>query len=291
MNEKVVRYLPFRQQDLGQYRIRESLLHPEQDFQNEMRRYRGASDRARRGLHRFFTTRSYGRAEHEKLDVYRSGRPGSAIFLFIHGGAWRYLGREDSAMMAPALHANGVTTVTIDYGLSPAFTLPAILDQCDRALDWVVCNATEIDGDPQRIHISGSSAGAHLAAMLLGRDAGRPVHERRIQSASLLSGVMDLHPVRHSYMNEWLGLDDEMVVSLSPVLHLPAPETRLLVAWGELEPPVMQEQSRHYALQCVNADVPMRTVISPQKNHYNVLMDLGDQESEIFCRTLGLVLT
>lgn len=267
--------LVFDPADLEQYRLQASVA----DFDAEMAAYRHASERARTALADCFSTHAYGQDPVEKLDIYAAKQAGAPVYCFIHGGYWRMLSKDDSAMMAQSLHAAGATVVCLDYGLAPAYRLPHIIEQCERALQWVHRHIAQFNGDAQRIHISGSSAGGHLSGMLLASDAQRS--QPLIHSASIISGVMDLHPILQTAVNGWLELDEEQARRYSPALHPPAARTPVLVAWGEHEPAVMQEQSRHYARQCELAGCRVQTVPVPERNHFNVLMDLEQGDSAL----------
>lgn len=274
--------LVFEPADLDQYRLQASVP----DFDAEMAAYRQASERVRLALKPCFSTHAYGDETVEKLDIYAASQTGAPVYLFIHGGYWRMLSKDDSAMMAQNLHAAGATVICLDYGLAPAYRLPQMIEQCERALQWVYTHAAQFNGDPRRIHISGSSAGGHLSGMLLAADAQRT--QRLIHSASIISGVMDLHPILQTAVNGWLQLNQEQAQRYSPALHPPAAQTPVLVAWGEQEPAVMQDQSRHYARQCELADCSVRRLAVPDRNHFNVLMDLEQSGSAL---TLALLQT
>src|ERR1700720_4682670 len=47
-------------------------------------------------------THPYGDGRAETLDLFRTQRPRAPIHVFIHGGAWRMLGKRDSAFAAEA---------------------------------------------------------------------------------------------------------------------------------------------------------------------------------------------
>lgn len=91
------------------------------------------------------------------------------VFLFIHGGYWRALSKDDSAFMAPALTRAGAVVVVPDYELAPAVTLDQIVDQMRQAFAWVVRNIAIYGGDARNICVCGSSAGGQLLGMLLAK--------------------------------------------------------------------------------------------------------------------------
>ena len=109
-----------------------------------------------------------------RLDIYRP-RPatngdaltGAPVLLQIHGGAWMIGSKEQQGLplMYP-LAQNGWVCVAINYSLSPRATWPDHLVDCKRALAWVKEHIAEYGGDPDRVVVTGGSAGGHLSAMI-----------------------------------------------------------------------------------------------------------------------------
>ena len=90
----------------------------------------------------------------------------------------------------------------IDYPLMPAVRMAHVVDACVRAVDWVARNAASFGGDPDRVFVSGNSAGGQLVAEVMDRDAGRTV-----RGGTAISGLYDLEPVTRSFQNDDLGAD------------------------------------------------------------------------------------
>ena len=96
------------------------------------------------------------------------------------------------------------------------------------AVAWVHRHATEWGGDPDRISISGHSAGGHLVTMLLATDwpaLGVPADV--VKSGCAISGLYDLEPIRLCYLNQVLALTSEVAQRNSPVLLAPSRPTPL----------------------------------------------------------------
>src|SRR5262245_6515951 len=111
---------------------------------------------------------SYGASEPERLDIFPAATKEPApIFVFLHGGYWRLLDSADSCFMAECFTKAGACVVAVTYALAPLVTLAEIVRQSRAAIAWVHAHARDFGGDPTRIHVSGSSAGGHLAAMML----------------------------------------------------------------------------------------------------------------------------
>ncbi|MCK8785318.1 alpha/beta hydrolase [Roseomonas sp. NAR14] len=204
--------------------------------------------------------------------------PGAPLHLYIHGGYWTELGREDSAFAAPGLRAQGAAFAALGYDLAPGVSLDEIVRQCRSALAFLHREAAALGVDARRIFVSGSSAGGHLAAMLAaaGWQAAAGLPADAVRGAVLLSGVFDLAPIRHCYVDGWLGLDEAAVARLSPVRHPPRPGMPVVVAVGENETAEFHRQSAEYAAACVAAGADCRHAVIAGRNHFDIVFDLGD---------------
>jgi acetyl esterase/lipase len=108
-----------------------------------------------------------------RLDLYRPRRPtgeqvsGAPVMLQIHGGAWMIGSKEQQGLpLMYQLSQHGWICVAINYRLSPRATWPDHLLDCKQALAWVKQHIGEYGGDPDRVVVTGGSAGGHLAAMI-----------------------------------------------------------------------------------------------------------------------------
>ncbi len=148
--------------------------------------------------------RSYGPALAQSLDVYRpagvrSRRPRPAI-VWVHGGGFGAGSRiaRHSAAMARSFAAAGYVALAIDYRLlavPPCAGATLSTGRCVRAsstarddarlaLRWLRRHRRELNVDPRRIAIGGSSAGAITSL----RVATEPVAGSRVAALVAISG-------------------------------------------------------------------------------------------------------
>jgi arylformamidase len=214
----------------------------------------------------------YGATPAERLDYFPAKAPGSPIFVFIHGGYWRALDAADSSFMAQSFVDAGAAVVAVNYELAPAASMDEIVRQCRAAMAWIFKNAGVMNGDAARIHVSGSSAGGHLGGMMVaaGWAEGFGLPEGFIQSASLLSGLFDLEPVRLSNCNEWARMDAASARRNSPLHHLPSRPMPLVISYAPSETEEFKRQSEIYAAACTARGCEVRLVMEPGTNHFDL---------------------
>lgn len=261
----------------------------EAEFDAVMARYRAASDRAVQTLvgHRDI---AFDLHSDERLDVWGIGdsapRP---VVIAIHGGYWRMLSRHDTAFMADVLAEQGVATVTLDYSLAPEASLEEIVRQVRAGVAWIHRYGRAHGLDPDRIHVLGSSAGGHLAAMTIVRgwqqDYDLPADA--VKGALAISGLYDLRPLVDSFANEWLHLDRIRATALSPALAPPG-TAPIVIAVAEREAPGFHEQARAFHDRWRSGG-PSALQVAPGRNHFDVFLDLADPASALTRSLLDLV--
>jgi acetyl esterase/lipase len=121
--------------------------------------------------------RRFGDATVMDIHVPDAGRAaGRPTIMLIHGGGWRYGARDGYTDAAERYAAAGYVAATIEYRLVPSGIYPAMVQDCLCALSFLRANADAYGIDPDRIAVSGYSAGGQLSA-LVGTASDLPAHQ------------------------------------------------------------------------------------------------------------------
>lgn len=229
---------------------------------------------------------AYGPTPAERLDLFLPDRAtGPApVQVFFHGGYWKSLGKGDFSFVAPPFAAAGAIAAVVDYALMPTVDMDELVRQCRAAVAWLYGHIEEFGGDPDRIFISGHSAGGHLVGMLAATDwpAGFGVPGDVVKGGVSLSGLFELEPIRLSFVNDELGLTPDAARRNSPVLLPASPNVPLTLAYGGLESDEYHRQSAVYAAHVERqGGQPILKPIA-DRHHFDIVVDLGDPGSEVF---------
>jgi len=137
--------------------------------------------------------------------------------------------------------------------------------------------------------VGGSSAGGHLAAMMLspGWEPDFGVPNNLVAGATLLSAIYDLERVRLGHPNDWLRLTATDAAALSPLLHLPARAVPLVVSYAPTETDEFKRQSEVYMAAARARGCPTRFVSMHGTNHFDIVFGLADRESLLAQATIA----
>ena len=183
------------------------------------------------------------------LDLYTPTEEGVyPAVIFIFGGGWRSGDKSMQWPLAMNVAAKGYVTATLEYRLSPEAAYPAAVHDIKDVIKYLRIHAQEFNIDPDKIAVSGCSAGGQLAA-LVGVTSGMkkfdggedniPTHVKAIID---IDGILDFtdpnesgkdnDPNKPSAGKQWLGAsyqkDPELWIEASPLTYI-----------GESTPPML----------------------------------------------------
>ena len=235
---------------------------------------------------------AYGEHPKETLDIFPAATTNAPVNLFVHGGYWQLFDKSDFSYVARGFVPRDVTTIVINYALAPDVGMDEIVRQNRAAVAWTWKNAQAFGADPERIHVSGHSAGGHLVAMLLATDwaafaSGLPPDI--VKSGYAISGLFDLEPIRLCYLNEVLAMDEAVAARNSPVRLAYPVEAPLLIAVGALESEEYHRQARAMETVWQGLDYSMQMMVAPDLDHFTIADKLGSPDSDVVGAQLPLI--
>lgn len=166
-----------------------------------------------------------------RLDLYYPGNTKDyATVIWIHGGGLT----EGSRSIPGKLKNQGFAVATIDYRLSPGVKSPIYVEDAAAAVAWVFKNIGRFGGSPDRIFLTGHSAGGYLA-MMLGLDkhylAAHGVDADRIAGLIPLSG----QAITHFTVRKERGMSDKqpLIDEMAPLYHVRPDAPPMLLVTGD----------------------------------------------------------
>lgn len=214
----------------------------------------------------------YGPRERNRIDFLKA-KDGGPTLVFIHGGYWQTRAKENFTFCAAGPLAHGINVALIGYTLAPDVTLDQIVDEVRTGIDYLVTELPALGGDPNRMIVSGWSAGGHLSSMSLGHP--------HIKAGLLISGVYDLEPIRHSYLNAKLNLDDGTIQRNSPIRNPGGVNKPLVIVAGSAELPLLRKQSADYAAHRAGYGLPVTYEEIPYANHFTMMNELASPSGRL----------
>lgn len=166
-----------------------------------------------------------------KLDIYYDKKQKDCpVVIWFHGGGLT----SGSKQIPSQLKNQGYTVVAVNYRLLPEVTIDQCLDDCAAAVAWVFQNITKYNGNPEKIFITGHSAGGYITAML-GLDkewlARYNVDANRIAGLIPFSGQM----ISHFAYRKMNGIDNlqPTIDKYAPLFHVRKDAAPLVLITGD----------------------------------------------------------
>ena len=225
----------------------------------------------------------YGPDERQRLDIF--AMPGSEkapVLVFVPGGGFV---RGDKRSRTPPFYdnigafaaRNGMIGVTMNYRLAPAHQWPAGTDDIALAIDWLRANIADFGGDPERIYLSGTSAGAvHVGSYVAQREA-------KIAGAVMISGGYDIPSLDASEMHDaYYGTDPAVRLKASTTDGLIASKVPCLFTICEFDPPQFQKQAAGLCQAWAQAKGTFpRMLWLRGHNHQSSTVSIGSSEDSL----------
>jgi arylformamidase len=214
----------------------------------------------------------YGPRERNRIDFLGvSGR--APTLLFIHGGYWQNRAKEVFSIFAEGPMAHGINVALIGYTLAPDATLDDIVAEIHAGVDYLAGQLPDLGAAAEGIVVSGWSAGGHLTSMALSNP--------HVRAGMAISGIYDLEPIRHSYLNEKLKLDAAMSRRNSPMIAATGPLKPLSLVVGSAELLLLRKQTADFAGHRARCGLPVTYEEIPGADHFTIMHEMGSPTGRV----------
>ena len=214
----------------------------------------------------------YGPRERNRIDFLKAGENAPTL-LFIHGGYWQTRAKEVFSIFAEGPMAHGINVALIGYTLAPDATLDEIVAEIHAGIDYLAKQLPALGAAAGGVVASGWSAGGHLTSMALSHP--------HVKAGMAISGIYDLEPIRHSYLDVKLKLDEAMSRRNSPMMQADGPIKPLSLVVGSAELPLLRKQTADFAGHRARYGLPVTYEEIPGADHFSIMPEMMSPNGRI----------
>ncbi len=221
---------------------------------------------------------AYGSDPRQKLNIWVPTAAGTHdVIVFFYGGSWKSGERDYYDFAGRALAEKGYIVVVADYRLVPQVRFPDFVEDGAAAIAWTYKNVAKFNGNPDRIFVSGHSAGAHIGAMVsldpqwlakVGAPAGT------IKGFIGLAGPYDFYPFTSDSSRKAFGHLPDPKLS-QPIHFVTAKAPPMMLLSGSTDTTVKPRNSRVLAEAVAKAGGKAELRIYPDIDHSEIIMALA----------------
>ncbi len=228
------------------------------------------------------------------MDVFKPEKPNGIGVIWMVSGGWVSNHESINPGLAKIFTDRGDTVFEVVHGSQPRFFLPEIIQDIQRSVRFIRTHAKEYGVDPDRLGISGASAGGHLS-LTMGSYGGPgdpnakdPVDRAssEVEAVGCFFPPTDflnygsegkislddpmLKPFRHVFaISETASKEDKEkgLRPLSPIYGISKKTPPTLIIHGEADTLVPIQQSERYLAKLKEEGVETKLERRPGKGH------------------------
>ncbi len=228
------------------------------------------------------------------FDVFKPEKPNGIGVIWMVSGGWVSNHNSISPVVAKPFTDKGQTVFEVVHGSQPKFTLPEILQDIHRAVRFIRTHASDYGVDPNRLGISGGSAGGHLSLMMgaYGGPGDQNAKDPVDRASSAVNAIACLFPPTDfmNYGKEGVkafeipalrpfrpafGVTDQtsadqleaMGKTLSPIYGALDKMPPTMIVHGDADTLVPLQQSERFMAKLEENKIPHKLEVRPGKGH------------------------
>ncbi len=238
------------------------------------------------------------------LDIYLPPNAMNKIPLvvFVHGGGWltndKYADIGYMKKTVAEIVDKGYALASIDYRFATQAVFPAQIQDCNRAVSFLVDNAATYGFDTDRIAVMGFSAGGHLASMMgLSKNDNVPDFFMPDTNTSfsfkavvdfygpaeliLFPGANDTKSPEALLIGAALLDKPDLAKVASPVTYVDENDPPFLIIHGEKDDMVSPRQSQLLSAWLTTENVENELIIVKDAPHFGEMFDVDDIRAKV----------
>ena len=238
------------------------------------------------------------------LDVYIPPKPNGKGVIFCVSGGWVSAKRPPNKALVGPILDRGYTVFAVVHGSQPRFAIPEIVEDMHRAVRFVRANAKKYNVDPDKLGITGASAGGHLSLMMgttgkpgnpkatdpvdresskvaavgcffpptdflnYGKDGESAIGDNVLAGFKPPFAFTEQNPVTRVFVPV-VGEEKRRAIAkqISPAYHVTKDAAPALIVHGDADSLVPLQQAEKIAEAYKAAGVPCEVVVKPGANH------------------------
>jgi acetyl esterase/lipase len=220
---------------------------------------------------------AFGPEPRQKLDIYVPVglTPPAPVVLFFHGGGWQGGDRTDYLAFGQAFTSAGMVVVVADYRVYPQVKYPGFVEDAAGALAFVRAHAAQYGGDPERIFLTGHSAGAYNAVMVASEPkflAARGGSLDWIRGVIGIAGPYNFLPMSDPvYVDMFHGTNN---TDSMPVYHVDGPRPPMLLISGRDDDTVRLSNTHDMSESLKRFGSDVKVIFYKGVGHVGVILSL-----------------
>lgn len=200
------------------------------------------------------------------------------VLIFLHGGNWNTGSKDNYGFFGRNFAKKGVITVIADYTLSPEVSYDEMTEQTAQAIKWTQDHIAEYKGDPERIYLTGHSAGGHLIALAT-MNPKYDINPNDISGIILndaagldmFNYLQKIPPeTENNYLTTWTN-NPETWKEASPIYYITEKTPPLMIYLGSKTYPSIKEGTRRF-LDALHPFQPLVEPIVLNKKHIPMIL-------------------
>jgi acetyl esterase/lipase len=221
---------------------------------------------------------SYDRYPQTVMDIYTpAGKGPHPAMIVFHGGGWTQGTKADMVLNWVTRYLErGFVVANVDYRLAAVAPAPAAVEDALKAANFFIDNAAKYGADPERVAVTGGSAGGHLALMIgMTPDAAKLGKSVKVKAVVNFFGITDVNAQLHGvnqrkYARIWVPERPDRIARarrVSPMTYVRKDVPPVLTIHGDADATVPYEHGVNITKALKGAGAQAELISVPKGTH------------------------